>query len=191
MLLNHQLNETVSQGKRTYANLKDFVSNNLKLQNISHEFEILLVSTQFVCKQLQSLKVNKAKGLDDIAPFFLKTAAEIVSPSLCYIFNRSIISGEFPNKWKVANVTPLYKKKGKQNGIEMYRPISILCTLSKILEKHVHQQMYEYLTSSNLLVSQQSGFRPKHSCATALTHMVDSWLGALNDGKMIGTVLID
>jgi len=106
------------------------------------------------------------------------------------VLNCSINSGIFPHQWKLAKVSPLYKK-GPKDCIENYRPISVLCTLSKILERHVHDHLYNYLIAENLLHPSQSGFRPHHSCETALSHMTDAWINALDKGNMVGTLLVD
>ena len=72
-----------------------------------------------------------------------------------------------------------------------YRPISILPVLSKVLEKHVHDCLSAFLKEYNLLHKTQSGFRSQHSCETALVQMIDTWLNAMDNGKMIGVVLVD
>jgi hypothetical protein len=141
-------------------------------------------------KQLSDLPAKKAKGIDDIGPYFIKLAAPVISESLCHIFNCSIMSCMFPDIWKVARVTALHKK-GPKDCLDNYRPISILCTLSKILERHVHKHMYGYLMSNNLLHPSQSGFRTKHSCATTLTNMTEKWLTAFDEGKFVGVILVD
>lgn len=75
--------------------------------------------------------------------------------------------------------------------MENYRPISILCSLSKILERHYHQCILAYLTSHDLLYYAQSGFRPHHSCETAITKLVDSWLSNIENGQFNGLMFID
>ncbi len=67
----------------------------------------------------------------------------------------------------------------------------MLCSLSKILERHVHDSLYNFLNDHNLLYEGQSGVRSKHSCATALTHMTDKWLAAIDAGRMVGVTFID
>ena len=139
---------------------------------------------------ISSLNVAKSTGVDKIGPKILKLPANDITPSLTFIINKSIVSGEFPSLWKEAKAKPLFKA-GAKDDVNNYRPISILPTLSKIIEKWVNKQFLEYLNSFDLLHKSQSGFRPKHSTESALTQMVDSWLKAVNVGKLIGCVLVD
>lgn len=156
----------------------------------SSEFSIPLTNITFVQKFLKNLNVNKSTGLDNIGPKILKLSANMLAPSLMYIVNKSITVGEFPCLWKEAKVKPLFKS-GAKVEINNYRPISILPTVSKLIEKWVDSQFYNYLDNFNLLHKSQSGFRPKHSTESALILMIDSWLKAINEGKIIGCVLID
>ncbi len=80
----------------------------------------------------------------------------------------------------MAKVIPLYKS-GNDSEISNYRPISILSVPSKILERHIHTTFYDYLESNNLITIHQSGFRPKHSCDTALIKMTDEWLSNIDN----------
>ena len=84
-------------------------------------------------------------------------AASIVSPSLTVIFAKSIETGIFPDKWKLATVTPIFKK-GKRDDPNNYRPISVIPTVAKIFEKSICDQISEYLNANNLLSHCQSGF---------------------------------
>ena len=95
----------------------------------------------------------------------------------------------FPRKWKEAKVSPLHKN-GPHDDVNNYRPISILPVLSKVLEKYVHDCLSVYLDENNSLHRTQSGFRSQHSCATALVHMIDSWLNAMDNGELVGIVLV-
>jgi hypothetical protein len=96
----------------------------------------------------------------------LKNAVDVIAPSLATLFNTSLQTSIFPSIWKKAKVTPLFKKGDKQDPSN-YRPISILPSLSKILEKAVHTQFYSYLTENNLISPKQFGFRLKSSTVTA------------------------
>ena len=72
----------------------------------------------------------------------------------------------------MGKITPLFQKGSTQDPGN-YRPISILPVLSKLLEKHVAIHLLELLNSHDMLHSQQSGFRAKHSCKTALHYMLN------------------
>ena len=86
--------------------------------------------------------------------------------------------------------TPLFKKGSTQDPGN-YRPISILPVLSKLLEKHVAIHLLEFLNSHDLLHSQQSGFRAKHSCETALHYMLNDWLSSAHANELVGVMFID
>ena len=79
----------------------------------------------------------------------------------------------FPSELKKAKVVPLPKSTDKTNPIN-YRPISLLSVLSKLLEKHVHIYLNDYLEKWQLLHPFQSGFRRKRSCNTALAYSMAS-----------------
>lgn len=153
-------------------------------------FDIPEITKCQVEKYLKTIDVSKATGLDEIGPRLLRISAPYISESITYLCNQSIKMGIFPDKWKEGKVTPLLKT-GDKDDPNNYRPISILPVLSKLLEKHVHDHVMEFLVSYNLLHTTQSGFRPNHSCETALAYMIDNWLGAINKGQMIGAVMVD
>jgi hypothetical protein len=161
-----------------------------KIPNQSNQFEIPCVDLSYVNQKLNSLDATKATGLDGIGAKFLKTAADVISKPLCSIINLSIKSGKFPTQLKQSKVTPIYKK-GTKVDKNNYRPISVLPLISKIIEKHVSDHLKLYLETNNLLYTAQSGFRAHHSCETALTNIIDNWISALNDGKLVGTVFLD
>ncbi len=133
--------------------------------------------------------MSKATGCDNIGPRLLKLAAPYVTDSITYICNESIKHSVFPDKWKQGKVAPLHKS-GPKDDVNNYRPISVLPIISKILEKHVHDSLMDYLILYRLLHKTQSGFRPKHSCETALLRMINKWLDAINNGSLIGVVMV-
>ncbi|VDH90713.1 Hypothetical predicted protein, partial [Mytilus galloprovincialis] len=101
-----------------------------------------------------------------------------------------IDTGIYPSLLKNAKVTPVFKDGDKLLATN-YRPISVLPTLSKLIEKHVSNKMYKYLSKLKLLHPTQSGFRPQHSCQTALINIIDKWLQEMNDGNLNLAILLD
>ena len=89
-----------------------------------------------------------------------------------------------------SKVTALFKS-GERTNATNYSPISILTTLSKILEKVVHFQFYQFLKSHNLLSNKQFGFRPKLSTTTALSGFLDEVLLNMEQGNLFGVVFLD
>ena len=154
------------------------------------KFIIPSIQKEKVLKFLSTIDINKATGSDMIGPRLLKVAAPYIADEVTFICNHSIINSVFPSKWKEAKVTPLFKN-GPHVEVNNYRPISILPVLSKVLEKHVHESLSEFLHTYNLLHKTQSGFRTQHSCETALVNMIDLWMNAIDSGKMVGVVLVD
>ena len=87
----------------------------------------------------------------------LKALKSSLAFPLCRVLNQSLSDGAFPERMKVAEVIPLYKGKSMDATIN-YRPISLLITMSKILEKVMYRRLYSYLKKYNLLYDSQYGF---------------------------------
>ena len=136
------------------------------------------VSVNHVCLLLRELSGSKATGLDKISSKIIyNIAAPLISDSLTYIFNQAIAPCIFPHEWKIARVIPLFKD-GKRKLPGNYRPISVLPAISKVMERILHTQLYEYLTANNLLSEHQYGFRKFHSTASAL-YLIVQMIGTL------------
>ncbi len=149
--------------------LQDFISSRLAPNK---QFIIPPVSLNFVEKQLQLLDNGNAVGLDGISPKLLCLGASTITQSLTYMFNLSIKNGIYLNIWKTAKITPIHNKSSLQDKGN-FRPISILPTMSKILERDVHTAFYRYLNDNHLLDHAQSGFRHLHSCETVLANIMN------------------
>ena len=136
------------------------------------DFSLKNVAIDKVQKLLSSLNITKSIGCDGISAHFLKDAADVISAPLTHIVNLSLQTGQVPSDFKTARVVPLYKK-GDCNYEGNYRPVSILPVVSKIFERIVHEQLYEYLSRNSLIYEYQSGFRSTFSTNTALTYLGD------------------
>ena len=116
---------------------------------VQNAFSFSLLSETEVCKMLKGLSPRKATGLDDLPARFIRDGAEGIAYPISYMINLSLKTGVVPDEMKTARVIPLYKKNSK---LEMgnYRPVSILSTLSKVLERAVHIQLEIYLKEIDL-----------------------------------------
>ena len=171
------------------------------LKPTDHSFSLQIPSVDIVSNVLSKIDEKKATGLDMIPSKLLKMAANIVAPSLTSIFSKSILTGIYPNDWKTAKVTPLFKKGIKsdpnnyrQEPIMMgscYRPISVIPIISKVFERIVYNQLFHYLDDNKLLLGCQSGFRSLHSTLTALLEATNAWSVNIDNGLLNGVVFID
>lgn len=134
--------------------------------------------------------INKTGTEEGITVEIMKYVVEVAGEKICYILNKSLEEGIFPNKWKEANVVLIPKVRGTKK-IEEFRPINKLPVYEKILEIIVHKQLVEYLENNKLIRECQSGFRAKHSCETALQWIISEWKRAIRERKMIGVVFLD
>ena len=106
------------------------------------------------------------------------------------MFNQSLVTRTFPSLWKFGKVSALFEK-GDRCDPNNYRPVTVLPTLSKILEKAVHEQLYCFLNQNKIITSKQFGFRPKLSTNTALTHFTVNVLLNMDSGRLTGAVFLD
>ena len=100
-------------------------------------------------KELEGLKPCKSTGLDGIPPRFLKDGAVVLKALILHLVN-------FPDELKMAKITPLFKK-GSKLEVSNYRPVSVLSTVSKILERVACIQVEKYLKDNSILYDFQSG----------------------------------
>ena len=109
---------------------------------------------------------------------------ESVILPLQIIFTNILSTSTYPDMWKIANVTPIYKKGDKQL-IKNYRPISLLPIYGKILEKIIFNNLYAYLHRNNLITKNQSGFRPCDSTTNQLLYLLDEIHQAFDSTKSL------
>ena len=107
---------------------------------------------------LIDINTKKSGGPDNITPRILYDIAGEITKPLCNIFNRSSIEGVVPSKLKCAKIVPIHKK-GPTNLACNYRPISLLKSFSKIVEKIMYSRLYSFLQKNKILSRHQFGFR--------------------------------
>jgi hypothetical protein len=148
------------------------------------------ISRNGILKQLQDLKVDKASGPDLIPPKILKAAANPISFCLERIFQASLSTGTVPDDWKQANITPVFKK-GERFKASNYRPVSLTCICSKLLEHIVVSNLMAHFDKHDILVDCQHGFRSKRSCETQLLGLVQELHQNLEDKEQVDMVVLD
>ena len=121
----------------------------------------------------KKLKPKTSSGSDEISSkLMIKTIDHIVNP-ITHIINKSFQTGTFPDQLKCAKVIPIYKASDP-NKLNNYRPISLLCSFSKLLERIMYNKIMKFLNTNNILYKHQYGFRSKHSTIHPIIQLLNN-----------------
>ena len=133
----------------------------------------------------------KFSSVDPVPANLLKENLDIVIPFLCDIVNISLSSGSIDGA-KIAHITPLIKGSSLDHSeLKNYRPISNLAFIGKLIERVVLRRLNEHLTTNNLNISQQSGYKKHHSTETLLIRIVNDLLIASSESKATVVMMLD
>ena len=129
---------------------------------------ILVLDSLVLCEDevynvLLNIDPSKALGSDGLPTILLKTCARELTP-LCALLNLSLAEGKIPTKWKDALVIPVHEK-GKKEDVTNHTPISLLCIVSKVLERCIFKHLKDFLRP---FVNEQHGFLQGRSTVTQL-----------------------
>ena len=124
---------------------------------------------------LLDLDITKACGPDNIGNLILKSLPTL-SKSLLLIYKTALLKGYYPSQWKISEVVPIYKD-GDKSAIENYRPISLLCCVSKIFEKLIFDELYEIVHKH--LNEAQHGFRKKKVGRHSITSFLGTFISTI------------
>ena len=149
-----------------------------------------VITTGGVEKLLRNLDPAKAPGPDEISPIVLRELAKEIAPILTIIYRRSLETELVPDDWKMAHVTPIYKK-GEHYDPANYRPVSLTSVPCKIMEHILVSQIMSHLENNNILVTNQHGFRKGHSCETQLLELTNDITRNLDEGVQTDIIVLD
>jgi hypothetical protein len=150
----------------------------------------IFLDSNDVANAIRSLKSNKAVGPDLIHNCILKASINYITEPLTRFFNKCLSESKFPDPWKLAHVTPLFKK-GQRELCSNYRPISLLSCVGKLFESCVHKHLFSFLSENNILSSSQSGFIPGDSTVNQLLTIYDNLCSAFDNGLTTQAVFLD
>ena len=148
----------------------DDYSSPLKSVNQKNSMFLKPTTPEEILDITNKLKQSNSCGFDNISSRLLKAIIDDIAPILSHIFNRSLATGKVPSQLKIAKVTPIFKS-GDNKTFSNYRPISILPSISKILEKIMYVRLHDFITLNNILSPHQYGFRAKRSTYMAINDL--------------------
>ena len=174
----------ISRIDTTVCNLPEFsFKTNKKISTVN-------ITETIVLKNLKDIDCTKSIGPDKVSPFILKKCAEVLAPFLTKFFNKVLTDGSYPQIWKNANVVPIFKS-GDPSNPSNYRPISLTSVLSKVFERIIHSELYQYVMDNKFITPNQSGFIRNDSCTNRLFYLVEHIYQKLEEGKQVPIVFLD
>ena len=137
-----------------------------------------------------SMKRSGACGPDGVCIRVLLLSFDAIGPFLLHVVNTCLSSCDFPDSWKHSLVHPIFKS-GDPDLVSNYRPISIVPTITKVVERVVQRQLAAYMSHNHLLSPSQHGFRPHHSTETALLTVTNRIFSNMDRGHVSPLCLLD
>ena len=144
--------------------------------------------SECMAKYIKNLKTNKAAGCDNLKPIFLQKGGEHLVSSLCCLFNECVKLSSFPSSLKLADISPLFKKKDplcKNN----YRPVNVLTVISKLFERIFSDQLTAYFL--DILNCSLSAYKKGYNCQHVILKMTEYWRDCLDNNDTVCTVAMD
>ncbi len=153
------------------------------------DLPMLHITDSGIQKLLQGLNVHKAMGTDELSIRVLQKLTDEITPVLTKVFQKPIQHGLIPEKWRSANITPIFKK-GNTSLASNDRPVSLTCVCSKMLEYIIVKHIMDQLEYHNILTDCQHGFRSRRLCETQTLTFVHELARDMQDGGQMDIALI-
>ncbi|KAK4826477.1 hypothetical protein QYF61_009473 [Mycteria americana] len=149
-----------------------------------------IIQREMVSDLLHHLDIHKSMGPDEIHPRVLKELADVLTKPLSIIYQQSWLTGEVPADWRLANVTPIFKK-GRKEDPGNYRPVSLTSVPGKLMEQIILSAITRHIENNQGIKPSQHGFRKGRSCLTNLISFYDKVTRLVDEGKAVDVVYLD
>ena len=154
----------------------------------THMFSFKRVTVAEMKLQLQHLNIKKSSPQEEIPTKLLKLNTDLFCYPLTRLFNLYVDANKFPDDLKLTDVTALYKKDDRMNKTN-YRPISLLPTISKIFERLIHIQLYDFIALK--LSALLGGFRKNYNTQHVLLNFLQDCKNIIDKKGFAGAVFMD
>ncbi len=148
------------------------------------------IGPRAVRERVKILTSKSSTDLDGISIKLLKAVRAEIEAPLAHAFNLSLTTGCFPERLKASKVVPIHKA-GDRKNCDNYRPITLVNTFSKILERLVYNKLTLHLETHQLIHKHQYGFQKHRSTEHALLHVINTISTALNENKYCIGIFLD
>lgn len=151
------------------------------MKRVSNSFILSTVSESEVLSAGLSLANKRSCGYDDLSPLMLKRILPALLTPLTHVYNTTFLTGIVPKQFKIAKVVPVFKSGDPSLPVN-YRPISLLSSFSKILEKLMYNKMILFINKYDILSNCQFGFRANYGTEDVLHHLSHYVSGNMDSG---------
>ena len=184
-----------------FSNMAEKIANNIpptnklpdsncKKFNSSFKSALIPITNSELTDITKTLLSKNSTDMNGLSSLFVKNIISSIAIPIVHIFNLSLTTGHVPSQLKQAKIIPIFKS-GDQENVDNYRPISLLCTFSKILEKIMSKRLTLYLEENDILSGFQFGFRKAHNTAHPMTHLLNKVTKALNNKEFAIAIFCD
>ena len=153
-------------------------------------FDFENVNEEQILNLINNLKSKNSCGCDELTPKILKLIKITLLKPLTLLTNQILNTGVFPTKLKEAKIIPIFKKTDNKYFTN-YRPISLLPTISKLIEKVIYSQIYSFFSNNKLFFESQYGFRSSHSTELAAIELADRITTQMDNHKVPINIFLD
>ena len=134
---------------------------------------------------------ESAPGIDKITYAMIKNSHPTLIAAILQLYNKIFLEGHYPNRWRTAIIAPIPKPNKDPKDPTNYRPISLTCCLSKLLEKVINTRLMWYLENNNMITDLQNGFRANRSTTDSIVKLENDIHHAMAEGLHTIVVLFD
>lgn len=190
--LNDTNNYYCSIGKKLTENIVatnnpiDYLSN----ISIPTSFDLTPTNIEELKKIIKDINNKKSSGVDNLSAKIFENLPDRTLNALVCLINHSFETGVFPPSLKTSIVIPLHKG-GSTDDPSNFRPISLLCTLSKIIEKLVKKRLHDFLSLHKILNINQFGFQSNKCTGDAIFGFLTEVYAKRNEAEAVAAVFCD
>jgi len=149
-----------------------------------------IIQEEAVNDLLCHLDTHKSMGLGGIPPRVLRELAEELAEPLSITCQQCWLTGEVPDDWRIASVTPIYKKDRKEDPGN-YRPVSLTSVPGKIMEQFILSVLIGYVKDNQGIRPSQHGFMKGRSCLPSLISFYDQVSHPVDEGNAVDVIYLD
>ena len=158
--------------------------------NIKSKFFLKEVNQKGVLNTIKGLQPKTSFSFDYVSNKQLQFVAEELCGPLTHLINLSFHLSYVPPEWKQSRIIPIFKA-GQKDLVSNYRPVALLSTFSKILEKEMSYQIWRHLKANNIISDHQYGFKTNHSTEDLLIDVMDQIFKSKNKSNFIAAIFVD